>query len=165
LIKKSLSAVFLALIIAASAFSFTYSEDFFGINTGLTKLNPETFFEEGKTFSGMEGRIFVTYGPKLTSPIRFRLGVGMIELISPYLIGGVELKMFEIINDFHAKSFGVYFILGTEVSLSELFFSGQLEAFIPFSTLGGIQIGLGMRNDLSFSLSLYYSAGIFALQK
>jgi len=165
LIKLLFLSFLLTIIISASALSFTYSDDFFGINTGLTKLNPGTFFEEGKTFSGMEGRIFVTYGPKMTSPIRFRLGVGMKELISPYLIGGVELKMFEIINDFHAKSFGVYFILETQVSFSEIFFSGQLETFVPFSTLGGIQIGLGMRNDLSFSLSLSYSAGIFALQK
>ncbi|HNY81437.1 MAG TPA: hypothetical protein PK291_01915 [Thermotogota bacterium] len=106
-----------------------------------------------------------TYGPPFMKPFRFRAGVGFYELTKICLLAGMEIPIFERMNDFRAKLWGVYLIPEVALGFSRWDASLRCEVLIPVNVLGGIQIGLGVNKDLKLLVSLSYSTGLYPLVK
>ncbi len=144
-------------------FGARYSEHYIGLSTTLIKTDTLAVFQGEPIFQDLSLGFEATYGPPFMKPFRFRAGVGFYEFTKIYFLAGMEIPLFERLNDYHAKKWGVYLIPEAEIGFSRWDLSLRCEVLIPVNALGGLQIGLGINKDLHLLLSFSYSTGLYPL--
>ncbi len=160
--KKSFCIIFL-LFLYASFFAAQYSEDYFGLSLEYQKLDFIDGFQEKDCISQSNFNFLFTYGPSFSGPFRFRIGGGVHELSDYYLNGGIELKVLEFLNTVKGRIFGLYLNADLKLGLDYAEASIKGELFIPFSAVGGIQIGVGINHDIKPLFTIAYSGGVYPL--
>jgi len=161
--KKTVCVIML-LVIACYGFSAKYSEDFFGLAFEFQKTDFVREFEVEELFQRNTISFIFTYGPSFSGPIRFRLGGGVHELSDYYLNGGLELKVLEFLNTVKGRFFGLYLTTDLKMGLDYMEAAVKGEVFIPFSAVGGLQIGFGVNHHIEPLFSIAYSGGVYPLQ-
>jgi len=154
--------VLLLFFFALISLSAQYSDDYFGLSLEYQKSNLG-FFEENEWFNNYDISFVVTYGPSFSWPFRFRLGGGVHDLSDYYVNAGMELRVLEFLNTVKGRLFGVYINADLKMGLDYVDASIKGSFYIPFSAVGGLQIGLGINHNIQPSFVLAYTGGIYPL--
>ena len=155
--------VLLLFFLPRFAFAVRYSEHYIGLSTTFKKTDTLAAFQGEPIFQDLSLDFEATYGPPFMKPFRFRAGVGFFEFTKICVLAGMEIPLFERLNDYQAKKWGVYLIPEAAVGFSRWDLSLRCEVLIPVNALGGLQIGLGINKDLHLLFSLSYSTGLYPL--
>jgi hypothetical protein len=153
------------IMFADSVFGMEYSEHYFGLSTTVKKYDMVSLFQGDPVLDGVSLDFSATYGPPFMNPFRFRAGFGFYDFKGLYLSAGMEIPLFERLNDYHAKKWGIYIIPEFEVSLSRWDAAIRFEVLIPINVLGGIQLGIGINRHINIIFSVSYSTGLYPLVK
>jgi|SRR6056297_3447381 len=160
---KKFLCVMILLFLTGSVFSAQYSENYYGLSLEFQKMNFIDDFKDKDYFKQSTINFIFTYGPSFSSPLRFRVGGGIHNLSDYYLNGGLELKVLEFLNTVKGRFFGLYLIADLKLGLDYAQASLKGELFIPFSAVGGIQLGVGVDHDIQPLFTIAYSGGIYPL--
>jgi len=159
------AVVYISICYSQIAFCASYSDHYIGLSATLKKSDVLGLFQGKPLLQELSLDFEATYGPPFMKPFRFRAGVGFYELTKICLLAGMEIPIFERMNDYRAKLWGVYLIPEVSLGFSRWDASLRCEVLIPVNVLGGIQIGLGVNKDLKLLFSLSYSTGLYPLVK
>jgi len=146
-------------------FAARYSDHYIGLSTTLIKTDTLGLFQGEPILQDLSLDFEATYGPPFMKPFRFRAGVGFYEFTKISLIAGMEIPIFEELNDYQAKRWGVYLIPEVEIGFSRWDLALRCEVLIPLNAIGGLQIGFGINKNLHLLFSLSYSTGLYPLVK
>ncbi|MFW6262478.1 MAG: hypothetical protein ACOC34_00450 [Thermotogota bacterium] len=160
--KKFLYLLFM-LVFSLSVFSAQYSDDYFGLSLEFQKIDFIDDFLDRNYFDQNNINFVFSYGPSFSSPVRFRMGIGVYDLSDYYLNGGLELKIFEFLNSVKGRFLGLYIIADLKLGLDYAQASLMGELFIHFSAVGGLQLGLGVNQDIQPLFTIAYSGGVYPL--
>jgi len=160
---KKFFYVILLLFLSVSIFSARYSEDYFGLSLEFQKMDFIEDFKNKSYFNQSNINFIFTYGPSFSGPLRFRIGGGIHDLSSYYLNGGLELKVLEFLNTVKGRFFGLYLIADLKLGMDYAQASLKSELFIPFSAVGGLQVGVGVNHNIEPLFSIAYSGGVYPL--
>ena len=161
---KKYLCVFILFFLIFHGFSARYSDDYFGFALEFQKANFIKDFDSDEFFDRNTISFIFTYGPSFSGPIRFRIGAGVYELSDYYLNGGMELKVFEFLNSVKGRFFGFYLNADLKIGFEYVEAAVKGEVFIPFSAVGGLQIGIGVNHNIEPLFSISYSGGVYPLQ-
>ncbi|HPF17093.1 MAG TPA: hypothetical protein P5107_00030 [Thermotogota bacterium] len=159
---KKYFCVLLLLFSVVISLSAQYSEDYFGLSLEYYQSNL-SFFGENEWFDDYDISFVVTYGPSFSGPFRFRLGGGVHDLSDYYVNAGIEFKVLEFLNAVKGRLFGLYINADLKMGLDYMDASIKGSMYIPFSAVGGLQIGLGINHNIQPSLIIAYTGGIYPL--
>src|SRR6056297_1461423 len=160
--KKTL-CVLVLLVFSVGVFSAQYNDDYFGLSLEFQKMDFIDDFKDKTYFIQNNINFIFTYGPSFSGPLRFRVGGGVHDLSDYYLNGGLELRVLEFLNTVKGRFFGLYLIADLKLGLDYAQASLKGELFIPFSAVGGIQLGVGVDHDIQPLFTIAYSGGIYPL--
>lgn len=160
---KKICFVFVLLLLFLTVFGVNYSDDFFGIAMEFQKIDFISDISEGNYFTDNNVNLLFTYGPEFSGPIRFRIGVGAHDLSFFYVNGGLEFKLLELLNKLKGRIFGLYLTADIKMGFDYVEAAVKGEIFIPFSAIGGIQLGFGVNHDVDMIFSIAYTGGIYPL--
>jgi hypothetical protein len=161
--KKSV-CVFILFFLTFYGFAVQYSDDYFGLSLEFQKADFIKSFESKEYFKSDTISFIFTYGPSFSGPVRFQIGAGVHELSDYYLNGGIELRVLEFLNTVKGRIFGLYLNADLKMGLDYVETAVKGKIFIPFSAVGGLQIGLGVNHNIEPLFSIAYSGGVYPLQ-
>jgi len=162
--KKYICVLIIISCLTFYGFAVQYSDNYFGLSLEYQKSNFIDEFQGMSFFNRNTISFIFTYGPSFSGPIRFRIGGGIHELSNYYLNGGVELKVLEFLNTVKGRFFGVYINADLKLGLDFVEAAIKGEIYIPFSAVGGLQVGIGLNHNIEPLFSIAYSGGIYPLQ-
>ncbi len=145
-------------------YAVQYSDNYYGLSFEYQKTDFLEEFQEKRFFDRNNISFIFTYGPSFSGPIRFRIGGGIHELSAYYLNGGVELKVLEFLNSVKGRFFGLYINADLKLGLDFVEAAIKGEVYIPFSAVGGLQVGIGLNHNVEPLFSIAYSGGVYPLQ-
>lgn len=153
--KKIFIIVF--ILIFSISFSYYRSKNFFGID--LSYINYD--FTMDDFFNNHSLDLSILYGPSLIKPIRGKIGVGSKDNYNFYGLIGLEIPIIEILNDSHAKNFGIYLHGDIHLNFKEIFYLARLGLLFPVNPVAGIRIDVGIDKNRDFLLGITYSGGLY----
>lgn len=151
------------LFLWGTGFAVEHSTHYFGLNTEFKKYDMVSLFQGDRFFESTAFDFTATYGPPFMTPFRFRAGVGFYDFQSFFFVAGMEIPIWENLNDFQAKRWGFYLVPEVEIGFTRWDVLVRCEALIPLSMIGGIQLGIGINRELKVVFSISYSAGLYPL--
>ena len=121
-----------------------YHDFFFGFSTetlvssdlSVTPIIPDSLTLETISFAA-------TYGPAPVSWLRPRAGLGWFPGCPLLMFAGLEIPIFELLNQARARMFGIYFIGNVGMTIPLDWRANARIAFqIPVMMLGGLRLNL-----------------------
>ena len=106
-----------------------------------------------------------TYGPGSMRPLRLRSGLGWFPDRPFRVTAGLELPLFESLNRYNARMFGVYLLTDLGFTIPwDWEADAALTVLFPVSTIGGIRFGVGLTRRFDMLFSVGYATGLYPIR-